>query len=95
MRMKCSKCGREMSGAEATGHLTVHLFKFTEKIVTEFITRAIEHYFANPPRGVFDDHFSGVASKAKLQCPNCQSIGQWKPAPEIKSKKKQSKTINP
>jgi|SaaInlLV_10m_DNA_2_1039722.scaffolds.fasta_scaffold71934_1 hypothetical protein len=89
MQIRCNKCGREMCFMEGLGYVQAFLINVMKDVAAKFFIQALENYFLNPPRGVLDKNFSGVANGLNLQCPRCGNKNCWDPAPtKNKAKKK-------
>jgi hypothetical protein len=83
MKMKCSKCGREMDLWEFATYAEAYLLKLVVKSsVVAFLVETIKHYFLTQTRGFVDSQMAGLANNFNINCPTCKVAGSWEPAPD-------------
>jgi|SaaInlLV_10m_DNA_2_1039722.scaffolds.fasta_scaffold00733_16 hypothetical protein len=88
-RIKCSKCGREMSLTELVTYFEIFLLKKTLQAgVVQALIKAIKNYICVPGRGIVDDRMATYANYFKIRCSDCDVIGSWKPISECMRKEK-------
>lgn len=86
MKIRCSKCGREMFLTEFLTYPAAFLVKIFKDVVVQFIVEALKEKLSNPKRGIIDDSMSGLANNFSMACPKCGQIGLWEPAGEAPKK---------